>query len=114
MASRSRQDSAAPFARCFMISAETSFLIQETCDQRREDSAQPHLNHPAKRQRAAAGEPCGLHAVIRDAGQKACRKTDFQPRARTAPKPCRAQAYRCAIAMDRINKSAVHWSAKKG
>jgi hypothetical protein len=97
-----------------MISAETSFLVQETCDQRREDSAQPHLNHPAKRQRAAAGEPCGLREVIGEAGEKACQKTDFQRRARTGPKPWRAQAYRCATAMDRINKSAIHWSAKKG
>jgi hypothetical protein len=72
-----------PFARCFMISAETSFLVQETCDQRREDSAQPHLNHPAKRQRAAAGEPCGLREVIGEAGEEACQKTDLQRRART-------------------------------
>jgi hypothetical protein len=69
MAGRSRQDSAAPFARCFMISAETSFLVQETCDQRREDSAS-HIS--TIQPKGGARPPANQRARTREVYTKSC------------------------------------------
>ena len=67
--SRSRQDSAAPFARCFMISAETSFLVQETCDQGREDSAR-HIS--TIQPKGGARPPANQRARTREVYTKSC------------------------------------------
>src|ERR1700688_294881 len=67
--SRSRQASAAPFARCFMISAETSFLVQETCDQRREDSAS-HIS--TIQPKGGARPPANQRARAREVYTKSC------------------------------------------
>ena len=61
-----------PIANC------ASVFVHPARDQRGQDGAQPHLDHPAKRKPAVAGEPGGLREVIREAGEETGQKADLQ------------------------------------